>query len=154
MMRRTSIEPVFVDAIPDTLKDGALYISLPHRTAIHLCCCGCGKEVVTPLGKANWTLHKNAEGTIVSLTPSIGNWNFTCRSHYFIRQNRIQWAGAFNQAQIRRVQQKDFADASAEATARNRQRALHPQAKGTPPANETGIVAAVMKCIRWIKSLF
>ncbi|MGE0568571.1 MAG: DUF6527 family protein [Bacteroidia bacterium] len=33
----------------------------------------------------------------MSLSPSIGNWNFKCRSHYFITRNKIciarRWFG-------------------------------------------------------------
>ena len=30
-------------------------------------------------------------GKEISLTPSIGNYEFPCQSHYFIRHNRVEW---------------------------------------------------------------
>jgi hypothetical protein len=36
----------------------------------------------------------------VSLDPSIGNWSFPCRSHYWIRNNKVRWAENWSQARI------------------------------------------------------
>lgn len=80
----------FVEYIPDSLDDDVLYVSLPFRTAVHRCACGCREEVVTPLGPAEWRL--TYDGETISLAPSVGNWNFACRSHYVIRNGRIRWA--------------------------------------------------------------
>lgn len=148
-MRRSSIQPAFVEVIPDNLKDGTLYISLEHSTAIHLCCCGCGREVVTPIGKANWMLYR-AE-SVVTLSPSIGNWNLPCRSHYFIRRNQIHWVGALNASQIREVQQKDLADAKAAAASRNRQRSVSTQHNPRPSSANSGLLSMLWK---WVKSIF
>ena len=46
----------FVDSIPEELEDGVLYVSVPFGTVVHKCACGCGEEVVTPLGPAEWRL--------------------------------------------------------------------------------------------------
>jgi hypothetical protein len=62
---------------------------MEHATAIHLCCCGCGLEVVTPFAPDSWKLI--FDGRTVSITPSIGNWQFPCRSHYWISKNVIHW---------------------------------------------------------------
>lgn len=43
----------------------------------------------------------------VTLNPSIGNWSYPCRSHYFIQANRVVWASQFSEAQIQRVQAAD-----------------------------------------------
>jgi hypothetical protein len=61
-------------------------ISKPARTKTK-CACGCGKEVVTPLSATDWKLI--FDGKTVSLDPSIGNWGFPCRSHYWVRNNRM-----------------------------------------------------------------
>lgn len=79
MTRRTALQHTFTDAIPDELDDGLIYISIPYATVIHLCCCGCRSEVVTPLRPDAWTLL--FDGMSVSLRPSIGNWSFPCQSH-------------------------------------------------------------------------
>ena len=39
----------FVEFIPDELEHGIIYISIRFATASHLCCCGCGNKVVTPI---------------------------------------------------------------------------------------------------------
>jgi Family of unknown function (DUF6527) len=80
----------FVKSVPETLEQGVLYVSVEYATAIHKCCCGCGNEVVTPLSPKDWKL--TFDGETVSLYPSIGNWNFGCRSHYWITKNRVEWA--------------------------------------------------------------
>jgi hypothetical protein len=107
-MKVGHIRPRFVEFIPDHLEEGILYISQRYRTCSHLCCCGCGEEVVTPLSSAEWSVKR--EGDAVSLWPSIGNWEYACRSHYVIRQNRVLWADQMTAKQIERVQRRDAAD--------------------------------------------
>lgn len=92
------LEPKFVDLIPSTLEGGVLYISRKYKTASHLCCSGCGNRVVTPLKPGGWSLSLK-KGT-VSLYPSIGNWSLPCRSHYWIRRNRVIWARQWSQEEI------------------------------------------------------
>lgn len=88
----------FVDYIPDLLERGIVYVSLQFNTIAHSCCCGCGEEVVTPISPVDWTLI--FDGETISLYPSIGNWSFPCRSHYWIRNNRVIWASPFSQEEI------------------------------------------------------
>ena len=33
------------------------------------------------------------DGRTISLNPSIGNWSYPCRSHYWIKGNRVVWDG-------------------------------------------------------------
>lgn len=80
----------FSELIPDQIEQGSLYITMEYGTAIHLCACGCGERVVTPLSPTDWQLLYDGES--ITLTPSIGNWSFSCRSHYWIRNSRIVWA--------------------------------------------------------------
>jgi hypothetical protein len=80
--------PRFEEYIPADPEPGLLHISLPYATAVHLCACGCRRKVVTPLKPAGWRLI--FDGT-VSLDPSIGNGQYPCRSHYYIRSNRVEW---------------------------------------------------------------
>lgn len=107
-MKQTSIKPVFVDIIPDHLEDGVLYVCERYKTAIHKCCCGCGEEVVTPLTPADWSVRKS--GNAVSLMPSIGNWSFACKSHYYLQKNKVVWASEFLPWQIDQVRARDRAD--------------------------------------------
>lgn len=120
-MKQTSITPEFVEIIPDHLVEGVLYISEKYGTALHKCCCGCGLEVVTPLKPSGWKVMR--EGGKVSLAPSIGNWSFPCRSHYWIRSNQIVRAGAFSDQMIKRVQARDLRDIELHIARVNTQRA-------------------------------
>src|SRR5207248_2134638 len=68
-MKRDEMTPQFVEFIPEELEPGVVYISTAYATASHLCACGCGNKVVTPLGRAEWELI--FDGERVSLFPSI-----------------------------------------------------------------------------------
>ncbi len=80
----------FVKIVPEELDEHTIYVSTDYTTVVHLCCCGCGREVVTPLSPTDWTLIY--DGVSVSLSPSIGNWSFECQSHYWIDRSRALWA--------------------------------------------------------------
>lgn len=92
------LEHKFVEFIPDKVEEGVLYISIEYCTTIHKCVCGCGNEVVTPLSPTDWRLSFN--GKTVSLYPSIGNWNFDCQSHYWIKNNKIEFSDRWTKDQI------------------------------------------------------
>lgn len=76
-----------VKYIPEILEDGILYFSEEYKTVIHLCPCGCKNKVVTAIGKIWWHLFE--ENSEITLSPSVGNFQFPCKSHYFIRNNEI-----------------------------------------------------------------
>lgn len=150
-MRQMAIAPQFVEFIPDRLQEGVLYISEKYGTVVHKCCCGCGEEVVTPLSPADWQLRK--EGNNVTLFPSIGNWNFNCQSHYWIRKNRVEWARMMSRQQIRRVQERDrhdkehyVAQVNARKAVSTGERPAAVQAAGKP-INESGLHGLW----RWLK---
>lgn len=109
MTRQTMLRHEYVEFIPEKLDPGCLYISLRFKTASHLCCCGCGSRVVTPLNPSKWTLTDN--GDSVTLHPSIGNWSFPCKSHYVITHGRVLWAETMSRRQITKVQRRDKVDA-------------------------------------------
>ncbi len=89
-----TIQHRFVEFIPVELEKGVLYVSVLYRTAVHLCACGCGNKVVTPFSPKDWEIR--FDGKSVSLNPSIGNWSFECRSHYWIKRNQIVFAKKWN----------------------------------------------------------
>jgi|SRR5579871_1483433 len=97
----------FVEYIPGDLEEGTIYVSIPFATVVHKCCCGCGHEVVTPLSPTDWKLM--FDGETISLYPSIGNWSFDCRSHYWIRRNRVQRAEQWSQERIETARRHDQA---------------------------------------------
>ncbi|WP_339812644.1 DUF6527 family protein [uncultured Imperialibacter sp.] len=95
----------FIDLVPEVLEDEVLYISIEYCAVIHKCVCGCGNEVVTPLSPTDWELTFN--GKTVSLSPSIGNWNFECKSHYWIRNNKVKFARKWSDWEIEEARKKD-----------------------------------------------
>lgn len=99
----------FVDLLPPTLLEGVVYISIEHRTVVHLCCSGCGERVVNNLSPAGWKL--TYDGETISLDPSIGNGALSCNSHYWIRRNKVVWYRPLTQSQTRASQSADRHDA-------------------------------------------
>ena len=96
---------LFVEYMPNELDDGILYISLPYKTTIHLCACGCRTKVVCVLSPTDHAL--TFDGETISLWPSIGNWDFYCRSHYVLRQGRVFWAPAMSDVEIAEGRRRD-----------------------------------------------
>ena len=100
-----SLTPQFVESFPQKLEPGELYLAMEFATAAHLCACGCGNKVITPFSPTDWQM--SFDGETVSLKPSIGNWTFKCRSHYWVRSGRIEWAGDMSQAAIYAGRRRD-----------------------------------------------
>ncbi len=97
-MKHNTVTHEFVDKIPNSIEEGRVYVSIPYATAVHKCFCGCDNEVVTPLNPTDWELTFN--GKTISLDPSIGNWNFPCQSHYWIKQNKVRWVRRWSKEEI------------------------------------------------------
>jgi Family of unknown function (DUF6527) len=95
----------FVEFIPSEIEEKVLYISIEYDIAKHKCACGCGANIVTSLSPARWRL--TYDGETVSLYPSIGNWNHPCKSHYFITNDKVVWAGSISEEAIRKVVKHD-----------------------------------------------
>lgn len=101
------IRHAFVEFIPGEREADILYVSMQYATAVHNCFCGCGLKVVTPLHPTAWRLM--FDGQSISLSPSVGNWNFPCRSHYWIRNGNVVWAGDMTSADIKLGRMQDQA---------------------------------------------
>ena len=97
-MKLQRITPEFVDHIPQELDPGKLYVCCRYRAVKHLCACGCGVAINTPLHPTAWIL--TCDGVSVSLCPSVGNWAERCQSHYCIVNNKIQWGTRFSRRDI------------------------------------------------------
>jgi hypothetical protein len=95
-----TIEHRFVEFIPEQndIENGVIYISLEYDTVVHNCLCGCRQQVITPLSPTDWKL--TYDGETITLFPSIGNWNFRCKSHYWIKKSEVQWSEQWSQRQI------------------------------------------------------
>lgn len=100
-----TIRHEFVDSVPRQRAEGVLYISIPFSTSVHSCFCGCGLKVVTPIRPTEW--HLTFDGDAVTLWPSVGNWDYPCRSHYWIRGDRVLWAGPMTRAEIEAGRARD-----------------------------------------------
>lgn len=87
-----------VHFIPATLEHEVLYYSEEFGIATHLCPCGCGHKIQTPIGPSDYSLSVENNGP--TLFPSIGNWQKPCRSHYWIRGGEIIWDRPWSEAQV------------------------------------------------------
>lgn len=132
MSKISQVIPQFVDSFPKTMSSGVLYVSTTFNSCGHLCCCGCGNEVITPLSPAQWALTYN--GRDVSLAKSIGNWTLPCKSHYWIRDGRVDWSRPFTESEIRLNQKNDQADL---------------QALDRTPSNPPGFWERVRRILPW-----
>jgi hypothetical protein len=102
-----TVRHAFVDLMPSERETGVVYISMKYSTAVHDCLCGCGMKVVTPIRPDKWTL--TYDGAAISLSPSIGNWSFPCKSHYWIRAGSVTDAGPMPQSSIEFGRARDAA---------------------------------------------
>ena len=141
-MRHFELTPVFVEHIPPSLDEGKLYICCQYLAVMHLCACGCGVEVNTPLHPTGWKL--TFDGKSVSLYPSVGNWSEDCQSHYVIRNNRVIWGYRFSRDRINQIRRKRRDDI-----------ALHYERKEDavdeerdPPVDSSGIWAPIRRLFR------
>ena len=89
IMMNMSFQHKFVDFVPEKLDKHTLYVCINYNTINHICPCGCGEEIVSPLSPDGWILHYN--GRNITISPSVGNWSYKCQSHYWIRNNKIIW---------------------------------------------------------------
>lgn len=131
--------PVFVRNIPDLIEDGVLYVSIEYGTALHRCACGCGFEVVTPFSPSDWEL--SFDGCSVSLNPSIGNWSFPCRSHYWIARNEVLWSHQLSERDIYHARRIDRA---------RRVRLPEPVVPG-PTRNQRDRDGCLMRVLAWLR---
>jgi len=87
-----------VHYMPKELEQGVLYSSEEFGAGAHLCACGCGSKIRTPLGPTEWTIEETRKGP--TLYPSVGNWQQACQSHYWIYRGEIIWADKWTPEQI------------------------------------------------------
>lgn len=104
-MKTSTMTYQSVEFIPERLSSGVLYVSHKYKTASHLCCCGCGEEIVTPIMPTEWKL--TIDGNKPTLYPSIGNWSLPCRSHYWIKDGRVEWSYQMSEWEIQRGRDMD-----------------------------------------------
>lgn len=93
--------------MPKQLEAGTLYLAEEFGAAAHLCACGCGAKIRTPLGPTDWVLRETVKGP--SLYPSIGNWQQACQSHYWILRGEVVWARKWSPEQIKAGRRRERA---------------------------------------------
>jgi hypothetical protein len=143
-----SLTPRFVANLPEPLEEGVLYVSEEFQIAGHKCCCGCGEEVITPLNKARWRVIK--AGDKVSLYPSIGNWKYVCRSHYWIRQNQVIDALPMSKESIKLVEERDRLDKQRYLSTLARAQTDHQQ-QTSDAGQSQGLLAQI---VAWFRTLW
>jgi hypothetical protein len=94
-----------VHFMPKELQPGILYVSEEFDTVAHLCACGCGTKVRTPLGPTEWRFKETPDGP--SLDPSVGNWQQPCQSHYWIKRGEVVWYPKWSEEEIISGRQKE-----------------------------------------------
>lgn len=85
--------------MPKELQAGILYYAEEYGAAAHLCACGCGSKIRTPIDEMEWSLEEDTDGP--SLYPSIGNWQKPCRSHYIINQGEVIWCEQWTDEEVK-----------------------------------------------------
>ena len=144
MREKVVLTHKFVEFIPRELELNTIYVSIPFATAIHSCACGCGTRVVTPLSPADWRLI--FDGRTISLEPSIGNWQFPCRSHYWIRHNRVVWSDDWSDEEIAEVRDRDDrAAASFFGKSKKASEAPAPKKKPEPKKKKRSLKSKIKK---------
>lgn len=123
-----------VHYMPKDLEPGFLYVSEEFEVAGHLCACGCGNKVITPLGPTDWSFEDSMGGP--TLEPSIGSWQLQCKSHYCIIEGKVRWAGQWTPEQIGRGRQAE----------ENRRREYYESRKPK--------LGRLAKAWQWFRSLF
>lgn len=93
-MKIYEMKKEFVHRVPAELEEGVLYACLDCDVVVHKCACGCGEKVVLPLSPEHWKLCYDGE---ITLSPSIGNYQYNCKSHYFIRDGKVVWVDSPNE---------------------------------------------------------
>ncbi|UWU25437.1 DUF6527 family protein (plasmid) [Rhizobium sp. CB3060] len=106
-MKVSRLKHRFVEAFPEKMEEGMLYVALEYDTMSHMCACGCGNEVVTPLSPKDWKF--SYDGKTVSVDPSVGSWSLACQSHYVIRNGNILWADKWDEKRIKAGRERDLA---------------------------------------------
>lgn len=150
MNKNFAIMHEFVEFIPREMDERTLYIAIEFATASHKCFCGCGAEVVTPISPVGWQI--TYDGEAVSLSPSVGSWSLPCKSHYWIRRDRVEWAPAMSAEEIAAVRRRDDFDRKRHygtpAQPAAPVSAPEPKAQAPAPQPKAGFLAGLLRFIR------
>lgn len=143
-MRIDRLRPAFVADIPEMLEPGVLYLALEYDAMVHLCACGCGAEVATPIGPTDWRIAWNGVG--MTVRPSIGNGSLACRSHYVIEAGRISWCAPMSD--------RDVADERSRTAIAKGLAPPPPAAPETKARQEPEVVRPIVTKVPWYVQLW
>ena len=107
-----TITPEFVEYISDNeddLVEGTVYITMKHGMVVFRCPCGCGGLSEFMLDPIRYRMEYDGEN--VSFYPSVGIPYLECRSHYWIRDNQVQWCAPMEDWEIDRARRRELASA-------------------------------------------
>jgi hypothetical protein len=151
-MKQVCFRHEVVDSIPEKLQANILYVTADEDVAGHLCACGCGREVITPLSPTDWSITFDRRGA--TLFPSIGNWAFPCRSHYFIRDGDVVWARDMSDKAIAQGRQRDSARKKRYYERLSKPPTM-PRAPGIEslPPQQTTQPSGVQRLLAWLKRM-
>ena len=150
-MRVAAYSLVEVESFPRPLDAGVLYHSKRFNAAAHACACGCGREVITPISPVQWRLTHGARGA--SLRPSIGNWNFPCRSHYWISEGHVEWAADMSDADIK--EGRKFNEKLRERYFEEKNALEQPASKAPAPAPQDHVEQSLLdRLLNWLSKIF
>lgn len=89
-LRKVPVTIEYVYTMPpyETFKEGVIYVSMRFGVSVHRCLCGCGEKTVLPLnntiGGKDYGWKFIIEDHKATFTPSVGNFQMPCKSHYII----------------------------------------------------------------------
>lgn len=90
-MKQKVYSTEFVDRMPEKedMVNGIVYVAPHFECVLHKCMCGCGEVISTPITQGQWSWE--FDGRNICLTPSIGNFSYPCKSHYFLKNGVVIW---------------------------------------------------------------
>ena len=85
--RKVNIEFKKVETLPflNEMDDNVIYISDKYGISEHKCLCGCGFRVAMPISIREWSYKIDSKKRL-SMHPSVGNYQYKCKSHYIIKK--------------------------------------------------------------------
>lgn len=93
-IKQVECTPELVEFIPEKsdMKPNVIYISEQYKASCHLCLCGCGELIALNIDPVTgWIITTYGDPLKVTVSPSIGNYQLPCKSHYIITKNKANF---------------------------------------------------------------
>jgi len=84
------METVYVDRLPmkSEMEAEKVYMAENKTQATHLCPCGCGTEILTPLGRGGYRALENSDESL-TISPQIEH--SPCSNNYKLYKGYVIW---------------------------------------------------------------